>query len=634
MAAPLASTRTRNPMASLAYPNRPSSRVLCSRRHERLRHAAACAIGGTGVDRVRGARGSAPLPLARRLGGHPRLRHLAGLPPPRAEAPAAGARGDRHDRLARAAGAHPAHPRAGPARVRGSAHAARVPPDTRPLRRRVSVGAPAGASRGRVRGGAGRAVPRGPVDAAAVAGRAPGRRDERGRRCRGKRRTRDARSAAHRADPLLLSAVRTRPREAGAPCRAPIRRRADGDDLRADGRHRPRGALRHAPHRDRAGHARGARALAGRRRRAGAPGRAHRRARAHARRSTPGLGAGRGVARLPGSVARRRATGRLVPRRREQRRQPHPLVAAQRRRADPVPPRDLRRGGRAHHVRHARPLHRPRRARSRAGALARVVPRDPCPLRMLTDDSADTTFSRMSRRYLATALLLLAVAAAGCLGPYRTAVVDPKAPGGLAPTIEDPDVGLVGVSRGFDIRQYSVMAVARFDVNKDDVKDDEDRNLAAVMPDFFQSEIVRRLRAAGIFERVINLTERDYAPGQERTLRIEGTITRLAPGNRAMRYLIGFGAGAAKAQAETRFVDVQTGQVVVVTADRREASFGIFGGDSEEHLQESFSDMARDLAKYLVRLRGQGPARTTAAAPGAPGGAAITAAQALAGTWR
>ncbi len=240
----------------------------------------------------------------------------------------------------------------------------------------------------------------------------------------------------------------------------------------------------------------------------------------------------------------------------------------------------------------------------------------------------------MSRRYLATALLLLAVAAAGCLGPYRTAVVDPKAPGGLAPTIEDPDVGLVGVSRGFDLRQYSVMAVARFDVNKDDVKDDEDRNLAAVMPDFFQSEIVRRLRAAGIFERVINLTERDYAPGQERTLRIEGTITRLAPGNRAMRYLIGFGAGAAKAQAETRFVDVQTGQVVVVTADRREASFGIFGGDSEEHLQESFSDMARDLAKYLVRLRGQGPARTTAAAPGAPGGAAITAAQALAGTWR
>ena len=71
-----------------------------------------------------------------------------------------------------------------------------------------------------------------------------------------------------------------------------------------------------------------------------------------------------------------------------------------------------------------------------------------------------------------------------------------------------------------------------------------------------------------------------------------------------------------------------------MTADRREASFGIFGGDSEEHLQESFSDMARDLAKYLVRLRDQRPTPATAAvAPGGPTGAPAGA-QALAGTWR
>lgn len=29
---------------------------------------------------------------------------------------------------------------------------------------------------------------------------------------------------------------------------------------------------------------------------------------------------------------------------------------------------------------------------------------------------------------------------------------------------------------------------------------------------------------------------------------------------------------------------------------------GLFGGDSEEFLTESFDDMARDLAKFLVRL--------------------------------
>ncbi|MGH7354151.1 MAG: DUF4410 domain-containing protein [Candidatus Rokuibacteriota bacterium] len=236
----------------------------------------------------------------------------------------------------------------------------------------------------------------------------------------------------------------------------------------------------------------------------------------------------------------------------------------------------------------------------------------------------------MSRRHLATALVLLALAAGGCIGSYKASVVDPRGVSGLAPTVEDPDVGLVGAVRGFDLRPYTVIGVARFDVNKDDVKDDEDRNLAAAMPDYFQSEIVRRLRASGIFERVINLTEREYTPGTEQALRLEGTITRLAPGNRALRYLIGFGAGAAKAQAETRFVDVQTGKVVLVTADRRKASFGIFGGDSEEHLQEAFSDMARDLAKYLVRLRAQ-PAATAAAVAAAP---AAPSAQSLVGTWR
>lgn len=46
----------------------------------------------------------------------------------------------------------------------------------------------------------------------------------------------------------------------------------------------------------------------------------------------------------------------------------------------------------------------------------------------------------------------------------------------------------------------------------------------------------------------------------------------------------------------------------MVTADRRVAAYGVFGGDSEDHLKESFGDMARDLARFLVRLsRGEAP---------------------------
>jgi hypothetical protein len=185
---------------------------------------------------------------------------------------------------------------------------------------------------------------------------------------------------------------------------------------------------------------------------------------------------------------------------------------------------------------------------------------------------------------------------------------EPVGASGLKPTQEDRDAGLVGISSGFDLRTYQLIAVDRFAVNDADVNDEEDKRLAAAMPSIFQSELVRHLRTTGLFGKVVNLSETELAPGSQRALRLEGTISRLSPGSRALRYWVGFGAGRSKAQAEMRFVDAQSGQVVLVTADRRVAAYGVFGGDSEDHLKESFGDMARDLAKFLTRLaKGEAP---------------------------
>ena len=69
-----------------------------------------------------------------------------------------------------------------------------------------------------------------------------------------------------------------------------------------------------------------------------------------------------------------------------------------------------------------------------------------------------------------------------------------------------------------------------------------------------------------------------------------------------------YGAGKATAQAEMIFTDAQTTKPVMVIADRRVAQMGVFGGDSKDHLKESFDDMARDLSKFLVRLsKGEAP---------------------------
>jgi hypothetical protein len=229
----------------------------------------------------------------------------------------------------------------------------------------------------------------------------------------------------------------------------------------------------------------------------------------------------------------------------------------------------------------------------------------------------------------AVAVLAAALVTTGCLGAMSRPPDNPAGAGGLTPVTEDTDAGLIGVARGFELKRYTIILVDRFSVPASLVKDQEDQKLAALFPVALQSELVTRLRATGLFDRVVNLGETQFSPGDQPALRLEGTITKLDPGSRALRYMVGFGAGAAKAQAETRLIDVQTGAVMVVTADRREAYFGIFGGDSEDHMREALSDMARDYARFMVRLKS---APIVATAPASS--VMSSEASALVGMWR
>src|SRR6266849_6778921 len=205
-------------------------------------------------------------------------------------------------------------------------------------------------------------------------------------------------------------------------------------------------------------------------------------------------------------------------------------------------------------------------------------------------------------------LLGLALVFGGCIGSIQTTAIEAAGSGGLKPTQEDKDAGLVGIDREFKLKDFQIVVVKQFKVTEPELNDEEDKKLAAEMPSYLQAELVRRLRESGLFARVINASETDYSPGGDKALVLDGEITRLAPGSRALRYVVGFGAGRSKAQSEMRFVDAQTAKVLMVTADRSVAAYGIFGGDSRDHFRESFDDMARNLAKFLVRLsKGEAP---------------------------
>jgi hypothetical protein len=209
-------------------------------------------------------------------------------------------------------------------------------------------------------------------------------------------------------------------------------------------------------------------------------------------------------------------------------------------------------------------------------------------------------------------LIALFLAVAGC-GAVRSSADNPLTAGGLTPKIEDREAGLVAVAPDLDLKKYKVVVVEKVSVGSDQIKDEGDRRFAEKLSKGFHEQLVRRLREGGLFQDVIDASQTEVKPPDAPALRLRGTITRLGRGSQAARYFAGiYGAGRARAQADMHFVEASSGRVVIATADRR-VSGGLqwFGGDDEELLEESFNDMARDLAKFLVRLsKGEIPGKS------------------------
>ena len=211
----------------------------------------------------------------------------------------------------------------------------------------------------------------------------------------------------------------------------------------------------------------------------------------------------------------------------------------------------------------------------------------------------------LGRAMLVVAALSLLGTGCGHLGAAQVEPVSPVGAADLKPTQPDPTAGLVTVRSGFDAKKYPAIAILAFPVTDSGVMNKEEAKLTVSIPPYFQLQIVQRLRATNAFARVDLVQEGTAAPTGEGLLRLEGRITRLASGDDTSIWVPYSGynrlADRMKAQIEASLVDAQTGEVVAVTADRREApNSGL--QTAESYVQESFQAMARDLVQFLERL--------------------------------
>jgi len=197
-------------------------------------------------------------------------------------------------------------------------------------------------------------------------------------------------------------------------------------------------------------------------------------------------------------------------------------------------------------------------------------------------------------------VLFLVVGLAGC-GTLQTTPTLMQTGLEIRPSVEDKDAGLVGMAPGFSLAQYQLLLVEPFKVDHIEAKTDISPQ---EMQGYLHVKLLQRLQEAGVFKQIVEgpALKFSQAAGSGKALILRGVITELDPGSRAARYFIGFGAGATKAQIETQFVDLDANRVVVATADRRAAAFGVFGGDSRQYLTESLDEMAKGLAEFLKRI--------------------------------
>ncbi len=134
--------------------------------------------------------------------------------------------------------------------------------------------------------------------------------------------------------------------------------------------------------------------------------------------------------------------------------------------------------------------------------------------------------------------------------------------------------------------KYQNIEVGSFDI-KSGVEFPPD-SLKVMMP-----EIVDELKKLKKFKQVSSEGE-TKTETTDATIRLSGTITKYKPGNRTARYLVGFGAGAAKVVAHVKFTDSTTGEVLFEKDVDGKVIMGVFGGDS--------NGATRGLAKEVAEV--------------------------------
>lgn len=137
---------------------------------------------------------------------------------------------------------------------------------------------------------------------------------------------------------------------------------------------------------------------------------------------------------------------------------------------------------------------------------------------------------------------------------------------------------------------YDVVEIEKFTISEGVELDDADlTELMAFMIVHFNDS--RR------FNQVFLSTDTASQTAPARRAKVTGVVTKYNKGNRAARYLIGFGAGRTKLVAQVKVTDLESGQVLFEQKVDGHVYGGLFGGETDA----AKSNLASEIIKTMTR---------------------------------
>jgi hypothetical protein len=115
-------------------------------------------------------------------------------------------------------------------------------------------------------------------------------------------------------------------------------------------------------------------------------------------------------------------------------------------------------------------------------------------------------------------------------------------------------------------------------------------------PTLLATELAARLSKLGFFAKVTVVDDNTPVPSE--ALVIEGRFVKLDPGNRATRYMVGFGAGRSGVQIAGLVKDGSSKAVAEFTQERFGA-MGVAGGNSMDKLTSDSRSIGQDIAEFI-----------------------------------